>query len=202
MSEQREVTDKVNQLNSHLASNFKAARELAEAINGKVPAEKKIPIKEISEDDSIQENSSKLVDFIQNIKEFVQEIDECLEGILSPEDYAKVANVTSTTEQVLDIIKSVTKGLVPLVGPWIATIARKLMSNNSLEKLEQNVGKVKDSNVVKALHESRANNVSRADIQELDDAIQTLKPDEKEDFASTVNQIIMFSKWQDKTLND
>ena len=207
MSKRKEVEEKVNKLNSHLASHYKAAQELAVVINDKVPAEKKITIVEINEDDSVKENMSNLVMFIQKIKDFVQDIDECLEGVLSPEDYAKVANITATTEQVLDVIKTVTKGLVSLVGPMVSTIARKLLSTDSLNKLEHKVGKANDTKVMQALHEAHGtNDVSHPDIQnniqDLDDAIETLKPNEKDDFASTVSQIIMFTKWHDKTFND
>ena len=205
MSNQTEVEEKVVKLNYHLSCKFKAAQDLAEIINDKVPPEKKIGIPGIDTQSSIKENASVLVDFIERIKDIVEEIDESLEKVLSPESYAKVASVTASTDQVLDIIQTVTVGLVSIVGPLVSTIARTLKSSNMLQSLAEKLGIVQNSTVVVALHDAHISNctveVPAQDMHELDDAIEILKPDDTNtalDFVSTVNQMIMLAKWKDK----
>lgn len=206
LPKENDVLNEVAKVSSHLASNYNSAKELVKVINDKVPVQKKIAIEDMDEGASVKQNSSKLVAIIQKIKDFVEEIDQSLKENLSPEKYAKVAAVTATTEQVLDIVKTVTKGLVSIVGPLVTTIARKLKSSKLLHKLAEKIGIFHSSKTVNTLHEAKMANIavkaSHLDIQDLDHTINLLKPDEKNeagDFVSTVNMIAAFYKWHSKT---
>lgn len=207
-----EMLDKAKRLNSYLAQIFKAVKDLAKVIN-KVPAEKKILIEEMDKEASIKHNTSKLIVFIQKLKDFIEDIDKALKDSLSPEKYAIVASASATTEQLLDIIKTVTKGLVSVVGPLVSTIARKVKTSKWLQKIEHKLVTVHGSKAVEALHKAHISNAtidaSHPDIPnniyELDHLMEHLQREEKdpsEDFTSSVNQMVMFSKWHDKTVED
>ena len=195
------TADKAKKLESQLSSHFDTAKELATIINEQLPEEKQLGVPEMDRRASIKDNTSKLVQFVQTIRNFVEEFDRSLKDNLSREQYTKVALVMATMEQILAIVKTVTKGLVATTGPIVATIAKKLKNSKVLHKLEKKLGAVHRSRVIHAMHESHATKgrigESHPGIPENEDELDhTLKSleteDSPDDFSTEVRNLVQW----------
>ena len=141
-------------LKSQLSSHFDTAKELATIINEQLPEEKQLGVPAMDRSASITDNTSKLVQLIQSISDFVEELDQTLQENLSPEQYAMVTNEIATIEQILAVMETVTKGLVAIAGPIVATIAKKLKNSKVLQKLKENLKAAHSPSVVLGSHDS------------------------------------------------
>ncbi len=202
------ITDKVKQLTSQVSGHHETAKSLATVINDKLPEDKKLAVPELDKNASVKENTSKLVTFIQNLDDFVLELDKTLKENLSPEQYAKVSNVTTTIEEALAISKVVAKGLVLIVCPIVTAIVAKIKSSNILQRLKMKLEGINKSEVVNAVHDSvtKKGHVDEAhpgikeNEHQLDEAIKALGPEEDKDtpdFATTVKGLVAWHKKAD-----
>lgn len=113
--------NKAKMLEGQVNKHYETAKGVADIINEKLPEDQKIGVPQLDEKSTVKENTSKLVTFIQTIQDFVEDLDDSLKENLSAENYAKVAKVTATLEQILPIVKTITKGIVAVVGPVVAS---------------------------------------------------------------------------------
>ena len=176
-----EVKAKVN---AELACHFKAVQELAAVINLNVPDDKKIEIQVMEEDAPVEENTSKLVNFIQNIKNFVDEVDAVLKSKLTSELYTKVTSAAASIEQVAEMVKN---KVTSTVGPLVTAIASKLKSSKLLNRLEQKV------QALFSLGDSDSDS---------DDDTAPNQGNQSDNILTAVNQIVVFSKWYNKTFKN
>ena len=72
------VVDKANKLADHVQKHHDAAKSVAEVINDKLPEHKKLEVPQLDKKASVKENTSKLVNFIQAMDDFVEELEPML----------------------------------------------------------------------------------------------------------------------------
>lgn len=128
---------------------------------------------------------------------------------MSAENIAKVAKVTAKVEDILPIVKTVTKGVAGIVGPVVTSVAKKIKNSKALKFLERKFGAIHGTAVLGAIHDSHVKrdciDESHPGIMEneseLDRVIASLEPVDGKDFHSEVQPLIAWFESQSKQKN-
>ena len=198
------IFDRAKKLSSQIREHYSTAKALAIVINDKLPEDKQLSLPNLNESDSVKENTTKLVHFIHNLQEFVEDLDKCLEESLSPVQYAGISKTTTPVEDILPTVQTVIKGIVAIVGPYVTTIAKKVRNSQVLQILEKKLGNVRTSAVLEAIHDSvttkgcldEAHPGIKENQHQLDDHIKSLEPEvhNDQDFSSTVKSLVVWHR--------
>ena len=203
-----DILSQANRLSDQIQDHYSTASSLAAIINDKLPEDKQLHVPAMDKSKSVKENASKLVQFIQKIQDFVDDLDNSLKENLTPEQYAKVAKVTATVEQILPIVQTITKGIVSVVGPIVSTIAKKLKNSQVLQNLKKKLDIVHSSAVIEAINDSHATKGCldkrhpgiKENKHQLDEHIKSMEPelDNDLDFSTIAKALVAWHRRANK----